>query len=107
MQKLTNAMKRALADEIADVLNDILLTDRTALQRLIRFRVECNYDLANHPTVQVAKSDKSLGEGEYDVGLLGILNGILEPILGCYVARVCEEANDETIKFIAVDVGNY
>lgn len=57
---------------VVRVLNEIHKLDSTVLQALIEHRVSCNEALANHPTVQVAKSDN--GEG-FIVGMLGILNG--------------------------------
>lgn len=52
-------------------LNEINEMDPTVLPALINFRVPCNQALADHPTVQVGH-----GQDGYEVGLLGILNGI-------------------------------
>ena len=58
-------------DETIDFLNKLLEIDRKALSNIITNRVECNDDLVNHKTVQVAKLDNV-----YKVGMLGILNGL-------------------------------
>lgn len=57
--------------EVIDTLNRIHTKDPTVLPTLISFRVPCNEELAGDPTVQVGKS-----ENGWNVGLLGILNGI-------------------------------
>jgi len=58
-------------DEVIEFLNEVLAIDGDAICNLVETRVACNAALANHPTVQVSPQD-----GNYTVGLLGILNGI-------------------------------
>ena len=58
-------------DEVIEFLNEFRLIDNKALCSLINNRVECNKDLADHETVQVAKKGD-----KYYVGFLGILNGL-------------------------------
>ena len=64
------------------VLNQVNELDPTVLPELIDYRVSCNKALADHPTVRVGKwSEKKpfglVGEDKgYEVGLLGILNGL-------------------------------
>ena len=53
-------------------LNEILSLDPEALAALVGNRVPCNKALAEHPTVQVHLNP----DGSFEVGLLGILNGI-------------------------------
>jgi len=48
-----------------------LSIDKEAITKLINFRVPCNAEMASHPNVQIWKDS----EGNYSVGLLGILNG--------------------------------
>jgi hypothetical protein len=57
--------------EAVTVLNRIHATDPTVLPRLIERRVACNRALAADPTVQVGN-----GTTDYEVGILGILNGV-------------------------------
>lgn len=59
-------------DRATEVLNRALKKDPEAIVNLINYRFECNYELAEDPTIQVLNND-----GNYKVGLLGIINGIL------------------------------
>ena len=52
-------------------LNELLERDRPAIAALIANRVPCNKRLAEHPSVQVGAQ-----HGGYNVGLLGLLNGL-------------------------------
>ena len=60
-------------DHIAAVLNRALEADRMAVEALFRFRVRCNQELADDPTVVV----RELPDGTFSVALLGIINGLL------------------------------
>lgn len=64
-------------DQAIELLNDMLETDKEALEKLVNHRVDCNGELAEHETIQV----RAYGEyyektGKYQVGMLGVLNGI-------------------------------
>jgi len=64
-----------IADQIAQLMNEMLAADAQAVHRLINTRVRCNRALAAHPTIQVA----TIEGGHYtnhEVGMLGVLNGI-------------------------------
>lgn len=56
---------------VVRLLNDMLKIDKDAVTALCSQRIDCNRELADHPTVQVWGMD-----GECKVGLIGILNGI-------------------------------
>lgn len=58
-------------DETVAFLNELLALDHQAITALIKNHVTCNEQLAAHQTVQVL-----LGDGEYFVEALGILNGL-------------------------------
>ena len=58
-------------DETVDFLNELIETDRVAMQSLARKAAKCNEALAEHPSVQVGAHG-----GGYYVGLLGVLNGL-------------------------------
>ena len=63
-----------IADQIATLMNEMLALDSFATQKLVNTRVRCNRELAQHPTIQVGQHS---GCGiTYDLGLLGVLNGI-------------------------------
>jgi len=54
-----------------DFLNELVKIDADALRALIGHRVPCNNGLVDHPTVQVGEFG-----GVFQVGMLGILNGL-------------------------------
>jgi hypothetical protein len=62
-------------DQAIEVLNRINETDPSVLPRLISHRVSCNLDLAKDKTVQVGKVTGQILT-YYEVGLLGIINGL-------------------------------
>lgn len=70
------------AQHFVDVLNRVHESDPTVLPALIAHRVPCNNILAKDPTVQVGLipsngTDTIYADVDrYEVGLLGILNGI-------------------------------
>lgn len=66
-------------DQVVELLNAALLLDRTAITNLVQTRVDCNKKLSEHQTIQVGLApgfdadDKHL---EYEVGILGLINGL-------------------------------
>ena len=71
-----------LQDTLA-FLNELLSIDPKAIQALVNQRVDCNKQLADHPTVQVSnyRIPVDFIEGQdsapgYKVGILGVLNGL-------------------------------
>lgn len=58
-------------DTAIEFINDLIELDRQAITALWLNRVPCNQALADHPTVQVGEEN-----GQFVVGLLGILNGL-------------------------------
>jgi hypothetical protein len=57
-------------DELIAYLNNLLQVDPSLIHQLVITRFACNTKMTEHPTVQVYPM-----EGEWAVGLLGILNG--------------------------------
>lgn len=74
-------------EQLCDYLNSLLQIDQDALANLIEQRVECNLDLADHPHVVCQTNDDT---GATSVGLLGVLNGMLDG------PRICAVYDDET-----------
>lgn len=76
---------QVLPIDAVTLLNEALQADRAAVEALFAYRVECNENLAFHPTIQV---------GEYfTLGFLGLLNGIFginESMTG-YICAVYED----------------
>lgn len=56
-----------------EVLNRALAADPEAARLLFNYRVGCNEELANDPTIQVSSYRP---KGTTTVGILGLLNGI-------------------------------
>lgn len=77
---------------IVSILNEAFKADPNAVLALIDKRVPCNTELANHPSCQVAVKNCDTADESYEIGLLGILNGIVEPITnGGRIAFVWDE----------------
>ena len=55
-----------------DFLNKLLKIDKNAVSSLFSMRITCNEKLADHKTVQV----RELGKDTFQVGMIGILNGL-------------------------------
>jgi hypothetical protein len=63
------------------VLNEAHSSDPAAMHSMVNQRVPCNELLADHPTIQVGTN--RLGDTDkFDVGMVGIINGILEAATG-------------------------
>jgi hypothetical protein len=61
------------AQDVCDLLNELLLLDPICVNNLISNRVECNESIANHPTAQV---HQYIDDESPKIGLLGVLNGL-------------------------------
>ncbi len=68
-----------------DVMNEAFAADPAAIHALLINRVPCNQALTDHPTIQV-DTTLFIAANLHSVGLLGILNGVLEPITGKRIA---------------------
>ena len=65
-------------DTAIEVLNRIHAADPSVLPALISHRVACNETVCDDPTVQVGRSDA----GQWEVGLLGVINGLVGIVPG-------------------------
>lgn len=70
----------ASADYIIAFLNEVVKVDPKALAQLIETRVPCNEILAKHPSIQVNALDSDDLEKGFEVGFLGVLNGMVGTI---------------------------
>jgi len=84
--------KQVNIDDVISLLNDALKLDPKAITNLVGQRVVCNKKLAKHPTVQVGVVDNN-----YQVGLLGILNGLFGVDEKGYGAIIADFDNDDII----------
>lgn len=72
-----------IADVLA-VLNSAFAADPAAIHALVANRVPCNSALADHPTVVVDSAP--IGASNFNLGMLGLLNGVVEVMTGKRVA---------------------
>ena len=95
-------IKKSVAVEaVIELLNELLEIDSDAVSNLVLNRVECNEELADHSTVQVAWNKE---DDTFSVGLLGILNGLFG-IDSCGYGAICVEITDgKIIKFSKLNV---
>ncbi len=84
----------ATINDAVRVLNEILKADQVAITNLVEHRVDCNPALENHPTVQIAGPEDCP-----QVGLLGVLNGILEPMTGHRIMAVYDDSDQKIVEF--------
>ena len=70
---MNQALNIEVARRIVHVLNRAHGEDPHAIAQLIDARVGCNRNLAEDPTIQVRQDEES---GRFQVGVLGLLNGI-------------------------------
>jgi hypothetical protein len=75
------------ADDAINLLNELLRIDKKAVEKVVFSRVECNEKVANHKSVQVGINED---DGGYEIGLLGILNGIFG-VDSCGYGVICVE----------------
>lgn len=89
MLNVAGCIARTTANKAVEVLNEALKADSEAMSRLISSRVSCNTKLADHPTIQVIEE-----KGQTLVGLIGIVNGIVERQTG---ERLCAVYKDDSM----------
>ena len=75
-------------------LNEAYAADSNAMHALICNRVPCNKNLADHPTIQV-NVNKVTPEESFAVGMIGVINGIIERATGKRVAAKFSEPDSE------------
>ena len=67
-------LKSVTQQQVVDFLNSLLLeVDGEAINALFNHRTSCNSRMADHPTVQAGRLDKS---NHFMVGIIGVLNGL-------------------------------
>lgn len=75
-------------------LNQAYTADHAALHALVCNRVPCNQALADHPTVLV-DTNKVTPTETYAVGMLGIVNGVIEAMSGKRIAAMFTGADEQ------------
>lgn len=75
------------------VLNEAVAADSEAMDKLLRNRAYCNKKLADHPTIQIKEHDTPFGPC-FDIGVVGLINGVLEAITGERIAAQVDEKDN-------------
>lgn len=68
-----------------NLLNELFKLDPAACSELVQHRVDCNPSVADHATIQV-----ELVKNKDKVGLIGVLNGILDLAGASRVAMIID-----------------
>ena len=89
-------MKSVTVNQTIEVLNRALAEDAVAVTALIGYRVPCNGALADDVTIQVGRAD-----GGWDVGLLGIINGIFGVRADGWGYIAAETDGPRLVRFVA------
>ena len=71
-----NAKKNIAVDEAIEVLNRALDEDPATITKLMDYKVFCNEELANDPTIQIVSGEDAAQEKVTVVGPLGLINGL-------------------------------
>ena len=78
--KMIPKRNEVTVSQVVELLNQALRIDEIAITNLIRTRVPCNKALAKHQTIQVGLQPGCDPDSdqfhEYEVGLLGLINGL-------------------------------
>jgi len=89
------SIKQSVSIEDAiELLNELLILDNNAIGALVANRVPCNELIADHYSVQVEQRN-----GGFNVGLLGIINGLFGVDEDGWGAITCEFDCGNLIKF--------
>jgi len=83
--------------QCVDFLNEALALDPVAISKLFLYKVQCNEELADHPTIQVSIDDK--------VGVFGILNGLFGSVDGTDVGRMFYKVDEVDGKRVITKFG--
>jgi len=81
-----------------DSLNDAFERDPMAMDSMFNVLVQCNEDLAKHPTFQV--QHKGWGEDETFVfTAIGLINAIVEPLTDGRIATMIDDETGDLLGF--------
>ena len=102
LNSATMAVMKVDADTTVMVLNEALAADPDAINRLFAHREWCNAALADHPSIQVVSRESRWGTLT-DLGVLGLINGIVTASTGERVAARVDEATGKILGFQRYD----
>lgn len=82
------------------VLNEAHEADPAAMESLVNVRVPCSAIMADHPTIRVGAMTTARGE-TFEVGLIGIINGITEAATGRrFAGELSDDGESRLVRFI-------
>jgi hypothetical protein len=88
-EQLVTLYSTLLTNAAIQVLDSAFRLDPGAIYSLVNNRVPCNQSLGDHPTIPI-QSTPVANQRVLTVGLLGVLNGILESTGACKVSSVID-----------------
>jgi hypothetical protein len=91
-RKLAQVDSMRLFGVVLATLNEAYKDDAAAIHALICNRVPCNKNLADHPTMQV-ELNAVTSRKSYAIGMLGVLNGVVERLTGERIAATFGKPN--------------
>jgi len=81
-----------MIEKAIEALNDALRRDPETMAAMFHLQARCNEALADHPTVQVTVLRPLKGHADSPggractVGVIGLINGVVEPLTGKRIA---------------------
>ena len=78
-------------EQVLALLTEAHTADPQAINALLCVRVDCNSKLVDHPTIPVRLIKVGEGDDIYEVGALGLINGIVERLTGRKIAVITDE----------------
>jgi hypothetical protein len=90
--------KAVSAQDVVDLLNEMLEKDPIATRELCETRVPCNQDIADHESIQVTSNPEKTNPR---VGIIGVLNGFFGVDSKGYgpIAMNVDEETGDILKF--------
>lgn len=86
-------MNQELTVIAARVLTEAVEADPAAIRAMLCIRIPCNKEFADHPTIICDTVDTLKGE-QFDVGPIGVINGILTAMGAGRVASVWSDGDE-------------
>ena len=86
---------KKLAEQAVALLNEAFEADPEAILTLIRNKVPCNSELADHPQIVVGENNDLVGgDSMFMVSAFGLLTGTVERLTGYRVAQKWGKTSD-------------
>jgi hypothetical protein len=106
----TKGARSVLAQKISDFLNELLISDPEAVKAMTANRVRCNEQTAEHPTIQVGLESDDPEDPRYSLGIVGLLNGVIQSCGGedtHRLAQILDTNTGELLEFVAREASEF